>query len=146
MLVLGGAVTIWIVAALAPGLQPRPVILTEEQKTQVEALVAGVLAMEQVSLELARAPSPYVAFVYFAESPEIAAQTYCRPDYWAIWVNELLAAQNWNAFLDDTLPHEIGHILVCQIDESQFDGHSELWYTIMRHMGYEPNERHSYRY
>ena len=56
--------------------------------------------------------------------------------------SEILYKQNVEAFLEDTVPHELAHIIAYRVYGSH--GHDASWKKVMMALGYEPTRCHSY--
>lgn len=53
-----------------------------------------------------------------------------------------LYEQNVEAFLNDTVPHELAHLIAYRVYGS--NGHDTSWKKVMMALGYEPTRCHSY--
>jgi SprT protein len=56
--------------------------------------------------------------------------------------SKVLYAQNVETFLNDTVPHELAHIIAYRVYNSS--GHDASWKKVMMALGYEPTRCHSY--
>ena len=79
-----------------------------------------------------------------------AAESWCLNDpargmTMGIDVNEKLAAQNWHRFVKETIPHEVAHLLLCQMGIADWHKHTPMWSTVVRDQGADPKPFHDYR-
>jgi hypothetical protein len=139
--VAGGA--IWLV-----GGEP-PTTLTERQKGAITQKIATEVLAGQLLYGLRDTVRPSVSFV--SRTSVNAAESMCEHTMvpeglpaWSIWVNERLAARHYHRFMRETVPHEVAHLLVCQMDVPRWYDHHDLWSTVVRDMGATPVERHDY--
>lgn len=61
-----------------------------------------------------------------------------------IELSDKLLQDNFQGFLDDTLPHEFCHLLSYKLYAEAGKGHSQEWKATMLAMGYKPTRCHSY--
>jgi hypothetical protein len=61
--------------------------------------------------------------------------------YYRISVNERLAAKCFDDVMRYTMPHEVGHLLVCQFSE-KWQQHDAEWSNAVRFLGADPQEFH----
>ena len=72
-----------------------------------------------------------------------AAGKACYPSL-DIKYNERLFLENSQAFVDDTVPHEVAHIIVFQLFGPQVAGHGKEWKDVMKALGKAPSTYHSF--
>ena len=58
--------------------------------------------------------------------------------------NERLFLENSQKFVDDTVPHEVAHIIVFQLFGPNVAGHGKEWKDVMQALGKAPNRYHSF--
>jgi hypothetical protein len=61
--------------------------------------------------------------------------------YYKISINDRLAAQCFADVMRYTMPHEVGHLLVCQFSE-KWREHDAVWANAVRFLGADPQEFH----
>jgi hypothetical protein len=61
--------------------------------------------------------------------------------YYRVSVNEHLAAKCFDDVMRYTMPHEVGHLLVCQFSE-KWQQHDAVWSNAVRFLGADPQEFH----
>lgn len=58
--------------------------------------------------------------------------------------NKVLIEENFNEFIDDTIPHEVAHIVTRHFFGSRAAAHGKEWKYVMKHLfGVEPKRCHS---
>lgn len=134
-------------AALIPSKQPTD--LTERQKRAVVARLHTEILVGQLLYNLPQTFPPSVRFV--TVHAVNAAETTCSPKHlargepdWKMHVNERIAAANWRAFMSETVPHEAAHLILCATGDPRWSEHGERWSSVVRELGAEPIERHTY--
>lgn len=132
-------------AIVAAALQPAPSLLEEAQKRDLVHKIHNELAAGQALYSLAEVPGPAVRFE--VEKPQNAAESACSNTdgrlVWEIRVNESFAAAHYREYLRETVPHEVAHLLLCQLGQ-EWHGHGTMWATIVRDMGATPHPTHDY--
>lgn len=130
---------------LAAALQPAPTQLAEAQRRDIVHKVHNEVAAGEVLYNLAEIPGPVVRFK--VDDPRNASETVCVPRdgrvQWEIRINERYAAANYHDYLRETIPHEVAHLLLCQLG-MEWQGHGPQWATIVRDMGATPRPTHDY--
>lgn len=81
--------------------------------------------------------------VRFDLKGKAAGQAIKNGDWYEIRVNPEIAAQNWEEYLNQTIPHEVAHIVQYQI-YPYCGGHGRAWKGIMRVFGKDPKRCHDY--
>ena len=61
---------------------------------------------------------------------------------WRIQLNEQLCKENTEDFMNDTIPHEVAHLVAYKVFGD--DGHGEGWRSVMRALGLNPTRCHDY--
>ena len=61
---------------------------------------------------------------------------------WRIQLNEQLCKENIEDFINDTIPHEVAHLVAYKVFGD--DGHGEGWRSVMRALGLNPTRCHEY--
>lgn len=61
---------------------------------------------------------------------------------WRIQLNEQLCKENLEDFMNDTIPHEVAHLIAYKVFGD--DGHGEGWKSVMRALGLNPTRCHEY--
>lgn len=85
-----------------------------------------------------------VDHVRFDLKGRCAGQAIRKPgDWFEIRVNPEIAVQNWAEYIDQTIPHEVAHIVQYQVFP-RCRGHGRAWKRIMRAFGKEPRRCHEY--
>lgn len=143
-LLLGCAAPL-IIVALLPSAPPTE--LTPRQKRDIVSRMHTEILVGQLLYDLPTVMPPPVAFDLTNGN---AAESECthvqlrdgHPD-WLLRINERMAAQHWDAFMDETIPHEAGHLIACQLTPD-WDAHNDRWATIVRELGAEPKEFHHF--
>lgn len=123
--------------------------LTEEQRRAIVAHLHTEVLFGQLLYNLPQTLPPSVQFA--AELPNRnAALSACNhaqiargESTWVLTVNELLAAQHWDRYLSETIPHEAAHFILCQVGED-WSAHGTRWETTVRDIGATPVAFHSY--
>lgn len=128
---------------------PATLTLSERQKQAITQKIATEVLAGQMLYNMDQVTRPAVSFE--PRASRNAAETRCEPALvssglpaWRVWVNERLAAQHYHRFMTETIPHEVAHLLVCQMDVPRWEDHHDLWATIVRDAGATPVERHDY--
>jgi hypothetical protein len=126
-----------------------PTELTESQKRAVQQKITTEMLHGQMLYSLRQdILPPSVEFVI--ADPRNAAESACNhamiergKPAWRIYVNPALAAQNYHRFMRETIPHEVAHLLLCQIEDGWAD-HGPRWEMIVRDAGAVPKPYHDY--
>lgn len=146
LLLIGGLVVI-IGGGMMAGegllnLLPRPTTLTVEQKQMLQERLHVDLLHLQLLYNLPQdQPPPWV--VFDIQDNGTMAYTECRRGHiqgWHVRYNEKLAAQHWKRVFTDSIPHEVGHLIMCQLGDPDWDLHNARWESIVRELGYEPKQ------
>lgn len=58
--------------------------------------------------------------------------------------NRKLMLENWQDFIEDTVPHECAHLIAWQLKGREGVGHGFWWKHVMVSLGVEPKRCHSY--
>lgn len=125
-----------------------PTFLTEQQKqmiTEKARLDMLSLQLEYNVKESAPARMPIVQF-QASLTNDRAAESYCEytvSSIGRIEVNEPIAANNFHAFMSETIPHEVAHLLLCQLG-GDWRAHGAEWETAVRMLNAEPKPTHAY--
>jgi len=83
--------------------------------------------------------------VYFRTNMKgIAGLAYCNPEKFKIELSTQLFLKNTQSFLEDTIPHEVAHILTEILFPDAKQGHGPEWKSIMKKLGVVPNRHHTY--
>ena len=61
---------------------------------------------------------------------------------WRIQLNEQLCKENMEDFMNDTIPHEVAHLIAYKVFGD--DGHGDGWKSVMRALGLNPSRCHNY--
>lgn len=61
---------------------------------------------------------------------------------WRIQLNEQLCKENIEDFMQDTIPHEVAHLIAYKVFGD--DGHGDGWKSVMRALGLNPSRCHNY--
>jgi len=61
---------------------------------------------------------------------------------WRIQLNEQLCKENIEDFINDTIPHEVAHLIAYKVFGD--DGHGDGWKSVMRALGLNPSRCHNY--
>lgn len=61
---------------------------------------------------------------------------------WRIQLNEQLCKENLEDFINDTVPHEVAHLVAYKVFGD--DGHGDGWRSVMRALGLNPTRCHDY--
>lgn len=128
--------------------EPPPTELTEVQRRAIVQRIHTEMLHGQTLYNLPVLRPVSVAFR--VQVPINAAESWCdhasldgpAPNL-GIAVNERLAATHFRRFMRETVPHEVSHLLLCQIT-ADWQGHGADWATIVRDMGAEPKPFHNY--
>lgn len=138
-----GLALLWLVWPVPP-----PTTLTEVQKAAITQRVHTEILFGQMLYKLPELHPPAVGFT--VSNPVNAAESACTFEMvstgspaWVLRVNEAMAAQHYHRFFADTIPHEVAHLIRCQLDR-EWQAHDERWETIVRDMGAVPVPRHDY--
>ena len=64
-----------------------------------------------------------------------------------MFLNEILYIRNYDRFMNQTIPHEVAHIVACMLDPKRYDKkgynpHDILWAEVMDTLGLAPTELH----
>lgn len=136
-------------AALMEWIQPPSTTLSEKQKRRIVGRLHTEILVGQLLYDLPITFPPPVRFEMV--DPVNAAETTCSPKRlvagepdWKMHVNERLAAAHWEAFMDETIPHEAGHLLLCASGDPRWSEHGDRWKSIVRELGSTPEEFHHY--
>lgn len=126
------------------------ITLDEVAKRQLTHKIRAELQNGEVIYGIAGSGLPVVV-TFKTHNPVNAAESWCYTDpeglvQRGINVSEYMAAQNWRRFLSETIPHEVAHLLRCEMGDQNWDDHSPAWETIVRDMGAVPYPFHSYEY
>lgn len=62
----------------------------------------------------------------------------------ALRFNAILLVENEDAFLSDTVPHEVAHLIARQLFGLRISAHGAEWKDVMRRFGCEPRRCHSF--
>lgn len=129
--------------------QPKPMALTDEERRTIVQKVRTEVGNGQVIYNLGGLSGPIPVSFVVADQKN-AAESWCLNDpargvTMGIDVNEKLAAQNWHRFVKETIPHEVAHLLMCQMGLPDWDQHTAAWSTIVRDQGADPKPFHDYR-
>jgi len=63
---------------------------------------------------------------------------------WLIKINLVLLKENWQDMIDDTIPHEVAHLVAYKIYGSFIKPHGTEWKSVMRNFGKNPIRCHKY--
>ena len=63
---------------------------------------------------------------------------------WQIRYNRLLLAREPDAYLIQTVPHEVAHLVAFAIHGQRIRPHGREWQVVMRHFGAEPRRCHDF--
>lgn len=144
--ILLGCMGAILVASLWP--KDKPTELTPRQKRDIVSRMHTEILVGQLLYDLPTMLPPAVSFDLDNGN---AAESVCSHEdahnsiaSWELLVNERLAAQNWRTYLSETIPHEAGHLLRCQMGDLNWADHDARWSTIIRELGAEPAEQHHY--
>jgi len=116
-------------------------MLSAEQKGQViikvKELVAQINELYNVDMAV-----PKVQFSLKGRAAGIADSS-----SWVVNFNEGLLVDNWDRYMEDTIPHEVAHLAKAHIYGYERKGkfhspHGYYWKEIMRKLGYEPTRCH----
>jgi hypothetical protein len=132
---------------------PLPAELSERQRNVITQKIHTEIVAGQLLFNLTELRPPAVAFT--VGDPANSAESLCEvrlvsagSPAWTLRVNERMAAQHWHQFMTETIPHEVAHLLLCQMNQGQdpdyWREHGPTWETIVRQMGAVPVARHSY--
>jgi SprT protein len=61
---------------------------------------------------------------------------------WRIQLNEQLCKENLENFINETVPHEVAHLVAYKVFGD--DGHGDGWRSVMRALGLNPTRCHDY--
>lgn len=87
-------------------------------------------------------PAPEVRFDLRGKA---AGQVRMAPGrVWQIRYNPVLLAREGDAFLTQTVPHEVAHLIAFALFGRDIRPHGEEWQGVMRHLGAEPRRCHSF--
>lgn len=120
--------------------------VTQLQKNQVETAVLDALMMLEKAYNR--------VFVV----PEIRYDLVGRSAGQAVWdpygkvkhfirINPVLLNENGEDMVNQTVPHEVAHVVVTQLYEEKghrVQGHGYEWQSVMRQLGLKPDRCHSY--
>lgn len=124
--------------------------LTEEQKRAIVARLHTEVLFGQLLYNLPQILPPSVEF--WPNLPgDDASMSSCNPvlvsrgeTVWFARINETLAARNWDAYLNETIPHEAAHFILCQAGSEDWSNHGARWETTVRDIGATPVALHTY--
>lgn len=123
--------------------KPAPTELTEEQRRAITHKVRAEVMNGEVLYNMPVLDRPIqVSFAML--DPRNASETWCMDSGMGVHVNERMAAQNWSRFIKETVPHEVAHLLMCQMGLANWDQHDSTWSTIVRDQGSVPYPYHNY--
>lgn len=111
---------------------------TTQQETAINAKVAEVLA--KLSDRLNKPLK--VPLIRYDLKGSVAGKANARE----LWLNLELLNTEWDDMLNNTLPHELAHVVVRQVWGNEPKGHGHEWQMIMRMLGLTPTRCHSYEY
>lgn len=136
-----------VLAALSVAVQSQDEDgLSESQRGDVVRKLSAELGFAQTLYRLPEERMP--AVVFHTDDPRNAAETACvnldGRIAWELRVNERLAANNWHRFLKETMPHEVAHLIRCQMGDTAWKAHDPTWETIVRESGAVPRIYHNY--
>lgn len=144
---LGGAVILIIIDTFGP-LTPANE-LNESQRIALTQKIRTEIVYGQLLYKMDEVPPPGVAFT--VADPRNAAESECLPDAlesgdpaWMVRVNERMAAKYWRRYIRETIPHEVAHLLLCQMRGYDWHLHDWQWESIVRDMGATPMTQHRY--
>lgn len=78
--------------------------------------------------------------IKYTEKSTVAGRAYCVSNI--VDFNKILLSENVDQFIDQTVTHELAHILAYKIYGTI--GHDKYWKLIMVQLGAEPKRCHSY--
>lgn len=126
-----------------------PTTLSEREKGAIVQKITTEIMHGQLLYNLAPMKRPSVSFA--PRETGNAAESMCEyrlvsegTPAWSVWVNERLAATHYRRFMRETVPHEVAHLLSCQMRNPIWDMHTPEWETIVRDMGAKPVPQHDY--
>ena len=68
---------------------------------------------------------------------------------WKVLVNSILLMENLEDYIENTIPHEVAHLVDYKVHGTQYKGHKRTvhgysWQSVMRLFGCDPSRCHSY--
>lgn len=126
---------------------PVPVRLTESQKRTLEQRVRDLTELGQLEYGVAEMDMKTAVVDYSPRDPLNMAESSCdrehgRATRMQISINERLAAACFDEVMNETIPHEAAHLVMCQSSD-RWPEHGPEWANIVRYLGAEPKEFHS---
>jgi SprT protein len=71
-----------------------------------------------------------------------AGMAYCQS--WRLRFNNVLLSENYEDMLENTVPHEVAHLVARAISPYRIKPHGNEWKAVMRAFGRKPERCHSY--
>ena len=116
--------------------EPNPMLDVTQMKEQASRKVWQVL--EELNEEYnAEFDFPKIEWVVCGTTAGRAWLT-----QWRIQLNEQLCKENLQDFMNDTIPHEVAHLVAYKVFGD--DGHGDGWRSVMRALGLNPTRCHEY--
>jgi len=90
------------------------------------------------SIAFNKIPYPYLSF-------KLKGRTAGKASYqkWTIKINLVLLKENWDDMINQTLPHEIAHLVAWHVYGQCIKPHGREWKSIMRAFGKKPSRCHA---
>lgn len=114
--------------------KPVPVALKEKAKETVVHYIQMARAQYRKPF-----PMPSISFDLRGMT---AGKAYYRKNH--VQLNAILYLENTQSFIEDTIPHEVAHLIAGQVFGMGIQAHGQEWKSVMRAFGVAPERTHSY--
>lgn len=119
----------------------KPRLVQDSLKTEMEELVdlrLQLLVREATGIFGEEVKMPSVRLDLYGTTAGMAI-----PLKWHLRINPVLMRDNVDDFLDNTIPHELSHLIAHQLYGDKIRPHGREWRSVMRALGCEPSTYHS---
>jgi len=114
----------------------------QEVSLKLKKRVDETILMKLEQLETAFGKSFPFPTVTYDQRGRIAGKAVYSEE--KIKLNPVLLGENEESFLQETVPHELAHLIAVQIYGPVGHGHGRFWKKVMMEMGVTPRRTHSY--
>lgn len=122
--------------------------VTQLQKNKVETAVMDCVLMAQKRFPGSKIPFPEIRYDLIGTSGGQAIYNRYGKTVHTIRVNPVLLNENEKEIVEQTVPHEMAHVVVSQVwkherGQQSIKGHGLEWKSVMRLFGLSPNRCHN---